>query len=79
MKFWEANHVFPHPWEKVTEASWRKYNNQLTPTLCPHIRSVDVLERKVLPSGLLSTTRLIAVSSALPSWMAPLFGFSGNK
>eukprot|EP00123_Amoebidium_parasiticum_P012796 comp21584_c0_seq1/m.30170 comp21584_c0_seq1/g.30170 ORF comp21584_c0_seq1/g.30170 comp21584_c0_seq1/m.30170 type:complete len:197 (-) comp21584_c0_seq1:409-999(-) len=79
MKFWETQHTFSHPWEKVTEASWRKYNNQLTPTLCPHILSVDVIDRKVQPDGVMSTTRLISVVSNIPSWLGPLFGFTGNK
>eukprot|EP00123_Amoebidium_parasiticum_P006095 comp17150_c0_seq1/m.15963 comp17150_c0_seq1/g.15963 ORF comp17150_c0_seq1/g.15963 comp17150_c0_seq1/m.15963 type:complete len:185 (-) comp17150_c0_seq1:597-1151(-) len=79
MKFWETQHTFHHPWETVTHASWRKYNNVLTPTLAPHVNSVDIIRSKIEHSGILSTTRLIGVTSALPSWLAPVFGITDNK
>jgi len=79
MKFWEQEHVFTHSWEKVTTASWRKYNNTLTPVLCPHVVSADVISRSNTVPGVLNTVRLISVVSALPSWLGTLFGVKSNN
>jgi len=78
MKFWEQEHTFTHSWEKVTTASWRKYNNNQTPILCPHVVSTDVISRSTAVPGVLSTTRLISLVSALPSWLGTLLGVKSN-
>jgi hypothetical protein len=79
MKFWQQEHVFSHSWENVTTASWRKYNNEMTPVLCPHVISNDVISRSSSSPGILNTVRLISVVSALPSWVSSWFGVTSNN
>jgi len=78
MKFWQQEHTFAHPWERVTTASWRKYNNNQTSVLCPHVVSADVISRSSAEPGVLQTVRLISVVSALPSWLGSMFGVKSN-
>lgn len=71
MKLLESQHAFAHAWEAVTQASWRKYPNPLS----PQVVSVDVLDQHVDPStGRLHTTRLLGVCSGLPGWLRPILG-----
>eukprot|EP01134_Creolimax_fragrantissima_P004903 CFRG4903T1 len=74
MKFWESRHEFPHPWEKVTQASWRKYNIPLSVVLLPHVRGTDVIDRRVSEQGVMHSTRLFTVESIIPSWIRPIIG-----
>lgn len=65
MKFWETEHTFDYPWDTCTRAMWRKYPNPHS----SHIRSVDVLDRKLdTTTGILSSVRLVTMQNALPGW-----------
>eukprot|EP01137_Pigoraptor_chileana_P009339 Opistho-2@57421 len=73
MKFFESAHSFPHSWEHVTTASWRKYPNPHS----PHVQAVDVLDRTVdEATGRLLSERVITVEGGLPSWLCKLFNSS---
>ncbi|KNC82932.1 hypothetical protein SARC_04799 [Sphaeroforma arctica JP610] len=76
MKFWTTEHIFPHSWTKVTEASWRKYNVPLSEVLLPHVLATDVIDRSVSDNGVMSSTRLFTVESVIPSWIRPIIGVS---
>ncbi|KAJ3181885.1 hypothetical protein HDU85_003400 [Gaertneriomyces sp. JEL0708] len=63
MKFMETAHLFPYPFSTLTTANYRKYPN----THSPHVRSVDILSRTVLPNGILRTERLLGVTQSVPA------------
>jgi len=56
---------FSHPWEKATQAVWRKYPNPFA----SHVLSSDVIEREVDPvTGVMRTTRLFLKKGIIPKW-----------
>ncbi|XP_006892829.1 PREDICTED: protein slowmo homolog 2-like isoform X2 [Elephantulus edwardii] len=63
MKIWTSEHVFNHPWETVTAAAMQKYPNPMNPSVV----GVDVLHRRVDPSGKLHSLRLLSTDWGLPS------------
>jgi len=71
MKIWETQHTYPHPWETVTQALWRKYPNPLN----PHVIGVDTIDRRVTPDGRLFSERLMTTEWGLNSWVKKLVGF----
>nr|UST29500.1 slowmo-like 2 [Haliclona caerulea] len=70
MKLWTSQHVFQHCWEKVTQAAWRKYPNELN----PGVKTIDILDRYVDSEGKLHTKRLIGTDGFLPAWVNRMFG-----
>ncbi len=68
MKLFETQHTFDTPFDKLTLANWRKYPNDLA----QHVLSVDVLDRKVTPSGTLLTERLLVCHQSAPSILKTL-------
>ncbi|XP_058946514.1 PRELI domain containing protein 3B [Pocillopora verrucosa] len=70
MKFWSSEHIFNHCWDRVTQAVWRKYPNDLN----PNVKTMDVLERHVDEQGQLHTTRLVGTEGFLPSWVCNMIG-----
>jgi len=69
MKFWTSEYTFEHPWEKVTQAAWRKYPNPMNPSVV----SIDVLDRKV-EEGVLHTHRIISSRWGMPGWVQSIVG-----
>jgi len=70
MKFWSVNDVFSAPWRCTTEAAWKKYpNDEQT-----HVKSIDVLDRKVTADGRLLTTRLFGSQFNYPRLITSLLG-----
>ncbi|KAF3319801.1 protein slowmo 1 [Carex littledalei] len=64
-------HVYEHPWDRVTSAAWRKFTDPDTPTVLSHILDVHTLSRRLDPvHGVFSSTRSITVRS--PSLPFPL-------
>ncbi|XP_006892828.1 PREDICTED: protein slowmo homolog 2-like isoform X1 [Elephantulus edwardii] len=75
MKIWTSEHVFNHPWETVTAAAMQKYPNPMNPSVV----GVDVLHRRVDPSGKLHSLRLLSTDWGLPSLVRSLTGASRTK
>lgn len=73
MKIWTSEHTFNHPWEKVTQAAWRKYPNPMTPSII----GTDVVERRVI-NGVLHTHRLVQSRWYLPQWARALIGTANS-
>lgn len=69
MKFWSSEYVFNHPWEKVTQAAWRKYPNPMNPS----VTAMDVVDRTV-DSGVLRTHRIVGCKWGLPKWITSIVG-----
>jgi len=70
MKFWSVNDVFSAPWRCTTEAAWKKYpNDEQT-----HVKSIDVLDRRVTDDGRLLTTRLFGSQFNYPRLITSLLG-----
>mmetsp|Transcript_19127 Transcript_19127/g.31295 ORF Transcript_19127/g.31295 Transcript_19127/m.31295 type:complete len:179 (-) Transcript_19127:272-808(-) len=70
-QFMDHQHVFEQPWDRVTAALWRKYPHPN----CPHVLSVDVIDRHVDPvSGVLHTKRLMTTRTPVPAWAISLLG-----
>jgi len=70
MKIWSTEHIFNHPWEKVTAAAWRKYPNELN----PDVKQIDVYERDVTKDGKLVTKRVFGNTMMLPALLGQLLG-----
>jgi len=70
MKLWSINDVFSAPWRYTTEAVWKKYPNDEQ----PHVKSIDVLERRVTDDGRLLTTRLFGSHFSFPSLIVQMLG-----
>lgn len=68
-------HVFEHPWERVTAANWRKYTDSEHKTLLSHVLEVDMVDRQVdKEHGRMHTTRAITVNAPGPWWLQRLMG-----
>ncbi|KAJ3677630.1 hypothetical protein LUZ60_003354 [Juncus effusus] len=67
-------HVYHHPWDRVTAAAWRKFTDPATPSALSHILDVHTLSRRLDPlHGRFSCTRSIAVRSpSLPFFLRRL-------
>lgn len=64
MRLFATSHLFEHPFEQVSLASWRKYPNELS----QQVLHVEILDRKVIPgTNILRTERLMVVRQSLPS------------
>uniref|UniRef100_A0A1D1XSK6 Protein slowmo n=1 Tax=Anthurium amnicola TaxID=1678845 RepID=A0A1D1XSK6_9ARAE len=62
VRAYTQEHVYRHPWDRVTTASWRKFTD--SPTVLSHVTDVHTLSRRLDPDlGLLRTTRSITVRS----------------
>lgn len=75
MKIWASEHVFDHPWETVTTAAMQKYPNPMNTSVV----GVDVLERKVDPTGKLHSDRLLSTEWGIPSVVKSLIGATRTK
>lgn len=70
MKLWSVSDIFSAPWRYTTEAVWKKYPNDQQ----PHVKSIDVLDRRVTADGRLLTTRLFGSQFNFPSMIIQLLG-----
>lgn len=62
VKAYRQEHVYKHPWERVTSASWRKFTDAENKRVLSHILNVDTLNRSLdASSGKLYATRAITV------------------
>lgn len=68
-------HIYRHPWERVTAANWRKYADLEHRPLLSHVVDVSVVNRTVdQERGQLLTTRAITVNVPGPWWLQRLMG-----
>ncbi|GLT82208.1 hypothetical protein SLE2022_006130 [Rubroshorea leprosula] len=75
VKAYAQEHVYKHPWERVTAASWRKYVEPENRRILSHILEVDTLNRRLDPvSGKLYTTRGLTVHAPGPWFLHKIVG-----
>lgn len=75
VKAYEQEHVYKHPWERVTSASWRKFADPEHKCTLSHILEVDTLNRKLEPeSGKLYTTRALTIHAPGPWFLHRIVG-----
>lgn len=75
VKAYTQEHVYLHPWERVTAANWRKFADPENRSRLPHIVEVDTVNRTLdLGSGRLYSTRLITVNTPGPWWVQKIIG-----
>jgi hypothetical protein len=68
-------HIYRHPWERVTAANWRKYSDKEHKMLLSHVLEVDIVDRILdKEAGQLHTTRAITVNAPGPWWLQRLMG-----
>ncbi|KAL2650747.1 hypothetical protein R1flu_018875 [Riccia fluitans] len=68
-------HVYKHPWERVTAANWRKYSDPEHKSQLAHVLEVDTVERKLdSDAGKLHCTRVITVNAPGPWWLQRVLG-----
>ncbi|CAA7407961.1 unnamed protein product [Spirodela intermedia] len=62
VRAYTQEHVYRHPWDRVTTASWRKFTD--SPKVLSHVTDVHTLSRRLDPDqGTLCTTRSVTVRS----------------
>ncbi|KAI4382130.1 hypothetical protein MLD38_008131 [Melastoma candidum] len=67
VKAYSQEHVYRHPWEIVTSASWRKFSDAENKRILSHILEVDTLNQKLdTKCGKLYTTRAITIHAPGP-------------
>lgn len=70
-------HIYRHPWERVTAANWKKYADMEHRPLLSHVVEVNIVHRRVdQEGGQLLTTRAITVNAPGPWWLQRLMGTS---
>lgn len=75
VRAYSQEHTYKHPWERVTAASWRKFSDPENKRILSHIREVDTLSRKIVPSsGKLYTTRAITIHTPGPWFISRIIG-----
>jgi len=68
-------HIFRHPWERVTAANWKKYADLEHRPLLSHVVDVSVVNRSVdQEGGQLLSTRAITVNIPAPWWLQRVVG-----
>lgn len=68
-------HIYRHPWERVTAANWKKYADLEHRPLLTHVVDVNIVNRSVdQKDGQLLTTRSITVNAPGPWWLQRLMG-----
>ncbi|XP_074565277.1 uncharacterized protein LOC141821806 [Curcuma longa] len=64
VRAYKNDHIYRHPWDRVTTAAWRKFTDPDTPNFLSHVVDVHTLQRRLDPaSGRLHATRSITVRS----------------
>eukprot|EP00732_Lithocolla_globosa_P006452 Lithocolla_globosa_v1_NODE_7504_length_938_cov_12.539071.p1 type:complete len:182 gc:universal NODE_7504_length_938_cov_12.539071:890-345(-) len=71
MKLEVSHHIFYHPFDHVSLASWRKYPNEK----CTHVKSVDTISQRV-ENGILVTERLFSCRQPVPLIIERFFGLT---
>ncbi|KAL9249311.1 PRELI domain containing protein 3B-like protein [Drosera capensis] len=75
VKAYKQEHVYKHPWERVTSASWRKFADPENKNILSHILEVDTLNQSLdAESGKLHTTRAITVNAPGPWFIRKVIG-----
>ncbi|WCJ36928.1 MSF1-like family protein [Euphorbia peplus] len=71
----KQEHVYKHPWERVTSASWRKFTEPENKRVLSHILEVDTLEQRLdCQAGKLYTTRAVTVHAPGPWFIRKIIG-----
>jgi len=65
VKLFSTDHIFQHPFERVTSAFWRKYPNDKA----GHVKAIDITDRRIDEQGRLITNRIMSCQSVLPGWL----------
>jgi len=68
MKTYEGSHTFPHTWQQIATAFWKRYPNKYS----RHVLSEDIIDRKIDNTGQLVTKRLFVKTNSCPKWIERL-------
>lgn len=75
VRTYSQEHIYKHPWERVTTASWRKFADPETTHKLSHILEIDTLNFKLdSSSGKLYTTRAITFKNPGPWFIRKITG-----
>ncbi|GKD00977.1 protein slowmo [Tanacetum coccineum] len=75
VRAYSQEHVYKHPWERVTSASWRKFADPENKHTLSHILEVDTLNHKLDPEeGKLYTTRAITIHAPVAWFLRKIVG-----
>jgi len=68
-------HTFKYNWKDISLANWFRYPNPAR----PDVLNIDILKRDFDPeTGVLKTTRLLTMKTAIPSWLERITGASSK-
>ncbi|GAA5954666.1 hypothetical protein JCM8115_004655 [Rhodotorula mucilaginosa] len=62
--------AFSYPWPAQTYAVLNKYPNPLA----PHVISIDVVDRSILPDGTVRSERILGIQQDSPRWIRRILG-----
>lgn len=75
VRAYSQEHIYRHPWERVTSASWRKFADPMNKRALSHILEVDTLDHKLDANlGKLYTTRAITIHAPGPWFVRKIIG-----
>lgn len=75
VKAYTQQHIYKHPWERVSCASWRKFADPENKRILSHVLDVDTLNHSLDPSsGKLYTTRAITIHCPGPWFVRRIIG-----
>lgn len=57
--------AFSYPWPAQTYAVLNKYPNPLA----PHVISIDVVDRSIMPDGTIRSERILGIQQDSPRWI----------
>lgn len=75
VRAYSQEHIYRHPWERVTSASWCKFADPVNKRVLSDVLEVDTLNHKINPSsGKLYTTRAITIHAPGPWFVRKIIG-----
>ncbi|XP_057480037.1 UPS-like protein C36.10 [Actinidia eriantha] len=75
VRAYAQEHIYKHPWERVTSASWRKFADPENKRALSHILEVNTLNCKLDPeAGKLYTARAVTIHTPGPWFIRKIVG-----
>ncbi|GKE28904.1 protein slowmo homolog isoform X2, partial [Tanacetum coccineum] len=75
IRAYSQEHIYKHPWERVTSASWQKFADPKNKHTLSHTLKADNLNHKLNPEeGKLYTTHAITIHALVPWFLRKIVG-----
>ncbi|GKC70313.1 protein slowmo homolog isoform X2, partial [Tanacetum coccineum] len=75
VRAYSQEHIYKHPWERVTSTSWQKFHDPENKHTLSHTLKADYLNHKLNPEeGKLYTTHAITIRAPVPWFLRKIVG-----